>query len=200
MARGPRYRVPFRRRRERKTDYRLRKGLILAELPRLVARGSSKHMIVQFIEARIDGDHTLVSSHSSELLKSYGWKGSCSNLPAAYLTGFLCGLKAINSEVKSAVLDIGLRRSSKGARVFAVLKGALDAGVEVPNDPIVLPDDERVAGQHLVEYANLLFSSPEIYERRFSKYLSQNLDPRKITDHFFNVKNNIISSFKDVKA
>jgi large subunit ribosomal protein L18 len=80
------------------------------------------------------------------------------------------------------------------------LKGALDAGVEVPNDPIVIPDDERVAGQHLVEYANLLSSSPEIYERRFSKYLSQNLDPRKITDHFFNVKNNIISSFKDVKT
>jgi large subunit ribosomal protein L18 len=156
-------------------------------------------MTVQFIEAKLNGDHTLFSSHSSELLE-YGWKGSCSNLPAAYLTGLLCGLKAKNNGVERAVLDIGLRRSSKGARVFGVLKGALDAGIEISHDSLILPSDDRVNGLHIAEYANLLSSTPEIFERRFSKYLSQNLDPRKISDHLLDVKNNIVSSFGDVNT
>ncbi|RLI44668.1 50S ribosomal protein L18, partial [Candidatus Bathyarchaeota archaeon] len=38
MATGPRYRVPFRRRREGKTNYRLRRALVLSKQPRLTVR------------------------------------------------------------------------------------------------------------------------------------------------------------------
>ena len=50
-AKGPKYSVPFRRRREGKTDYRARRALILSKMPRIVARGSLKHMTVQVVNA-----------------------------------------------------------------------------------------------------------------------------------------------------
>jgi large subunit ribosomal protein L18 len=94
MAKGSRYSVPYRRRREGKTDYRKRKALILSRKPRLVVRGTLKNIIVQVVVAKPHGDEVLVSAHSRELLKNYGWKAPRGNLPAAYLTGLLCGLKA----------------------------------------------------------------------------------------------------------
>jgi len=47
MVGGPRYRVPFRRRKEGKTDYQARKALVLSKKPRLVARDTLRNMIVQ---------------------------------------------------------------------------------------------------------------------------------------------------------
>jgi len=52
LARGPRYNVPYRRRRDRKTDYEKRKSLILSNAPRLVVRTTNKHTIVQVTEAK----------------------------------------------------------------------------------------------------------------------------------------------------
>ncbi len=197
MAKGPRYNVPFRRRREGKTNYRLRKGLILSRLPRLVVRGSLKHITVQLLRAEVIGDKVLASAHSRELLKDYGWAGGCRNLPAAYLTGFLCGCRASAKGVKEAILDISLHSPSKGARIFAALKGFIDAGIEVPYDEGILPDDERVKGRHIADYAAELASSDkELYARMFSKYLSVGLPPEAIPKHFSEVKEKMISSFK----
>jgi large subunit ribosomal protein L18 len=42
-------------------------------------------------------------------------------------------------------LDIGLHVPSKGTRVFAALKGVVDAGVEVPYSEDIVPDDERIS-------------------------------------------------------
>ena len=47
---GPRYKVPFRRRREAKTNYRHRLKLLKSGLPRAVVRKSLKHTTVQFIK------------------------------------------------------------------------------------------------------------------------------------------------------
>ena len=197
MARGPRYRVPFRRRREGKTNYRLRRGLVKSGLPRLVVRGSSRHMNVQLIKARVIGDEVITSAHSRELVRDYGWKGGCGNLPAAYLTGLLCGYRAVAKGVREAVLDIGLQTPSPGARVFAALKGFLDAGGVVPHDESVLPSEERVKGQHIADYASQLSSDPELYKRRFSNYLANGLPPEELPKHFLEVKDRITSSFKD---
>ncbi|RLF08815.1 MAG: 50S ribosomal protein L18, partial [Thermoprotei archaeon] len=139
MAKGPTYKVPLRRRREGKTDYRLRKKLILSGLPRLVVRGSLKHFTVQVTKAEINGDRVLASAHTKQLVRDFGWRGACGNIPAAYLTGLLAGLRAVNNGIKKAVLDIGLFSPIKGSRVFAALKGAIDAGMEIPCSEEVLP-------------------------------------------------------------
>ncbi|MEM2111458.1 MAG: 50S ribosomal protein L18 [Candidatus Bathyarchaeia archaeon] len=196
MARGPSYNVPFRRRREGKTDYQLRQRLILSGLPRLVTRKTQKHIIVQLIKSTAAGDEVLTSAHSIELRKKYGWLGDLSNIPAAYLTGLLCGYRSMVRGVKEAVLDIGLQSPSKGARVFAVLKGFIDAGVEVPHNEEVLPDENRIAGKHIEEYAAKLSSDQDSYSRMFSQYLSRGLSPQKISENFSSVKEKIIIEFE----
>ncbi|TET26952.1 MAG: 50S ribosomal protein L18 [Candidatus Bathyarchaeum sp.] len=201
MATGPRYRVPFRRRREGKTDYRARRTLVLSRVPRLVVRLSLKHAIVQVIEAESIGDKVLVSAHSNELAKAYGWLSNRGNIPSAYLTGLLCGFKAMANGVDKAFLDIGLHIPSKGTRIFAALKGAVDAGVEVPHSEDILPDEGRISGKHIADYASQLSSDPEVYKQKFSKYLSKGSRPEKLSEHFSAVKAKITSSFeKKVKS
>lgn len=201
MATGPRYRVPFRRRREGKTNYRSRRALVLSRVPRLVVRLSLKHAIVQVIEAESIGDKVLVSAHSNELAKAYGWLSNRGNIPSAYLTGLLCGFKAMANGVDKAFLDIGLHIPSKGTRIFAALKGAVDAGVEVPHSEDILPDEGRISGKHIADYASQLSSDPEVYKQKFSKYLSKGSRPEKLSEHFSAVKAKITSSFeKKVKS
>ncbi len=200
MATGPRYRIAFRRRREGKTNYRRRKAFVISGLPRLVVRRTLKRVIAQVIKAEIIGDKVLVSADSTELARQYDWLGNRSNLPASYLTGLLCGLKALASGVKEAVLDIGLQSPTKGAKLFATLKGALDAGIMIPHDENVLPSEKRIHGEHIVAYAKQLASNPEVYQTRFSELLSRGLPPENITEHFLSVKEKIVSSFKGEKA
>jgi len=148
MGHGPRYRVPFRRRREGRTDFHQRFTLVSSGRDRLVVRKSLRHMTVQIARARREGDSILVSSHSSEL-KTHGWEKATSNIPAAYLTGYLCGLRAKKSGIEAAVLDMGLQRIIPGSRIFAALAGAVDAGLQVPLSEEVLPPDNRRQGAHI---------------------------------------------------
>jgi large subunit ribosomal protein L18 len=201
MATGPRYRVPFRRRREGKTNYRRRRALVLSKVPRLVVRLSLKHMLIQIIEAEAIGDKVVVSAHSRELAKTYGWLSNGGNIPSAYLTGLLCGFKAKANGVEKAFLDIGLNIPSKGTRVFAALKGVVDAGVEVPHSEDILPDESRISGQHIADYGSQLASEPEAYRQRFSLSIKKGSRPEGLTDHFSAVKDKITSSFeKKVKT
>ncbi len=195
MARGPRYSVKFRRRREGKTNYRKRKALILSGKPRLVTRGSLRHMLVQVVEARLEGDHVLASASSKELVTKFGWRGDCGNVPAAYLTGLLAGYRALSKGIKEAVLDIGLHKPSKGSRVFAALKGAVDAGMSIPHGEEILPDMSRIRGEHVAEYSKtLLETNPEKYERQFSGYIRRGFRPEDLPTHFDEVRKKIVSS------
>jgi large subunit ribosomal protein L18 len=195
VAKNSRYRVQFRRRKEGKTDYKARKALVLSGKPRLVARATIKNIIAQIIMAKPHGDEVLVSAYSKELV-NYEWKAPGGNLPAAYLTGLLCGLKAKAKGVKEVILDIGLHSPSKSARVFAVLKGVLDAGIQVPCSEDKLPDEKRIEGEHISKYAESLAPDQEEYQSKFSKYLEQKLAPETLPEHFANVKKKIIASFK----
>ncbi len=150
MATGPRYKVPFRRRREGRTDYRHRAALLRSGVPRAVVRKSNKGMTVQFVEYRDGADFVVASAVSKELAK-LGWKLSGKNTPGAYLTGLLAGTRAKEKGIEEAVLDIGLREPTKGNLMFAALKGLLDAGVEIPHGDDMMPADDRVAGKHLRE-------------------------------------------------
>jgi len=194
MARGSTYRVPSRRRREGKTDYQARKALVLSGTPRLVARSTVKNVVAQIIVAKPHGDEVLAAAHSKEL-KKYGWKAPTGNVPAAYLTGLLCGLKAKAKGVAKAVLDIGLVAPTKGAKVFAALSGVLDAGVDVPHDEEKMVK-ERTEGAHIAEYGKSLSEDSEVYSAKFSKYLAQKLSPEQVPEHFAKVKAEIIKSFE----
>jgi large subunit ribosomal protein L18 len=161
-----------------------------------VVRLTSKHAIVQVIEAESIGDKVVISAHSRELAKTYGWLGNCGNVPSAYLTGLLCGFKAMANGVEKAFLDIGLHIPSKGTRVFAALKGVLDAGVEVPHSEDILPDETRISGQHIADYGANLASEPEVYQQKFSASLKRGSRPEKLSEHFSVVKDKITSSFE----
>jgi large subunit ribosomal protein L18 len=104
------------------------------------------------VTAEIEGDRTLVAASSRELA-GYGFTGSTSGSPAAYLTGMLFAVKALNADYQRAILDIGLHRATKGAKVFAALKGAVSAGLDIPHSDDILPDDSRVKGASIASYA-----------------------------------------------
>jgi large subunit ribosomal protein L18 len=196
MGKGSIYNVPYRRRREGKTNYSLRKKLVSSGLPRIVIRKTSKHVLVQLIKSDIKGDEVITSAHSSELRKKYGYLGSLNNLPSSYLIGLLCGYKSRANSVKEAVLDIGLQIPSKGADVFGVLKGFLDAGIEVPHNEEVMPDEKRISGAHIAKYAEQLSSNPDEYSRLFSAQIKRGFSPEKISDNFTAAKEKITSDFK----
>ncbi len=196
MAHGPRYKVPRRRRREGKTNYYKRYIMVLSGKPRLVVRTTNKYVWVQVMVAKPEGDITVAAAHSRELVKKYGWLGGTKNTSAAYLTGMLAAYRALQKGVKLAVLDIGLHRPVKGARVFAALKGAVDAGLEVPHSEEVFPEEYRIRGEHIARYAKMLKEeNPELYERRFGDYLRRGLEPEKLPEHFDEVKGKIVAEY-----
>ncbi|NWG10372.1 50S ribosomal protein L18 [Candidatus Bathyarchaeota archaeon] len=195
MAKSSSYRLPLHRRIEGKTDYYARKALVLSGKPRLVARTSLKNAIAQIIVAKPRGDEVLISAHSREL-KEYGWNAPDGNIPAAYLTGLLCGLRAKAKGITEIIFDIGLHSPSKGARIFALLKGVLDAEISVPYSKEKLPDDKRIGGEHIAKYAENLASNPEEYQFRFAKYLEQKLPPENLPKHFVEIKTEILAAFK----
>ncbi len=201
MGHGPRYRVPWRRRREGKTNYYKRLKLIKSGKPRLVVRRTNKYIIVQIAEARLGGDKIIAAAHSRELVKLYGWKGGTKNTSAAYLTGLLAGYRALQKGVKEAVLDIGLHEPVKGSRVFAVLKGALDAGLEIPHSEEILPETERIIGNHIAQWAaELKASNPDFYNRQFSEYLKRGFNPEDLPSHFEEVKSKIEQEYASVEG
>jgi len=188
LAHGSRYKVAFKRRKEGKTDYGARFKLIELDKSRMVVRLTNSHVIAQIIKVAPEGDETVISAHSNEL-KKMGWLGSTKNISAAYLTGFLCGKKALNEGVDKAILDIGLKSPTKGTKVFAILKGAVDAGLYVPHGDAILPDEERIKGEHIAQYAESL-SENEISEK-FSGYIKNGLSPKDLPDHFEKIKQKI---------
>jgi large subunit ribosomal protein L18 len=198
---GPMYNLPFRRRREKRTDYKARKALISSGLPRLVVRGTNKHMTVQLVEAHPTGDKVIASANSVELAKRFSWKIHCGNVPSAYLTGLLAGVKAKNKGLSKAVLDMGLRKASKGCRIFAALKGAVDSGIEIPHDDEVFPEDSRLCGEHIAEYGKILAKDQETYSKHFSKYISTGVKMEDFSKYFEETKNKILQATPEaVKA
>ena len=151
MATGPRYKVPFRRRREGKTNYHVRYKLILSKKPRVVVRKSNASTTLQLVVAEQMGDKTLLTVNSKEL-KNFGYTFSTGNLPAAYLTGLLFGKKMLALGETEGIADIGLHSSTRGNRIYAAIKGVVDAGVNVPHSREIFPDDERIRGEHIKNY------------------------------------------------
>lgn len=189
MAKGPKYRVPFRRRREGKTNYHRRLKLIQSRRNRLVVRSSNKHTIVQVIESKLAGDVVLSQGFSQQLAKEFGWNHNLGNIPSAYLTGYLCGLRAKKAGIDDAIVDVGILVHDN--RVKAAVKGFLDSGVNVPVEESWFFNnlEERIKGVHIAEYAKLLKKeNSDEYKKRFSAILKAKADPTKIDADFEKVK------------
>lgn len=137
-----------RRRMEGKTDYKARLGLLKnRDNVRLVVRKTNRYIIAQLVMSDASQDKVVCGAVSKELL-SHGWlknlAGSLKSTAASYLTGKLLGEKAKKKGINRAVLDIGMHRNASGGRIYAVLRGVIDAGVEIPHSKNALPSDKRL--------------------------------------------------------
>lgn len=217
-----RYQTKFRRRREAKTDYQARQGLIMQDLNkflapkyRLVVRITNSRVIAQIVYATYEGDRVLNQADSTEL-KKWGLASGLTSYSAAYATGLLLARRTLTdlkmadkykgaAEIDGndydvaahqdaerrpfvAVLDIGLRRPTIGNRVFAVMKGACDGGINVPHSTRRFPgyakpdaankkgsyDSEahknRIFGGHIDEYMETFKDDETGMKKQFSKW------------------------------
>jgi len=185
---------------------------------RLVARLTNTDVIAQIIWATITGDRVMCAAYSHELPR-YGVEVGLTNYSAAYCTGLLLARRLlqklkladtykgntgeITGEVYhvedaedaprpfTANLDVGLVNTTTGNRVFSVLKGAVDGGLNIPYSEkrfVGYNAEEksfdaaelrkRILGGHVAEYMTALKSADgERYKTQFSKYIEKKIEP-----------------------
>merc|ERR1711863_81939 len=124
---------------------------------RMIVRSSNKDITCQIAYARLEGDRIVAAAYSHELPR-YGVKVGLTNYSAAYCTGLLLARRMLQkleldkiyegqTEVDGdeymvesednqpgafhCFLDVGLVRTTTGARIFGALKGAADGGLEI---------------------------------------------------------------------
>ena len=136
----------LRRLREEKTNYRKRGTMLMGKRDFITVNISNQNTLVQILTPGMTGDKVISSAHSRYLIEK-GWKGSRKSVPAAYLTGYLAGKKAISKGAKDAILYTGTKRYTQ--RVAAALKGIIDAGLKVPASEETFPPEDRINGKHL---------------------------------------------------
>jgi len=180
---------------------------------RLIVRFTNKDIICQIAYARVYGDVIVESAYAHELPK-YGINVGLTNYGAAYCTGLLVarrilhkfelndiypGTTEVNGEDFSVedvdgqpgafrcYLDIGLARTSTGAKIFGCLKGAVDGGLDIPHSNKRFPgyDAEskeynpevhksHITGQHVANYmTSLLDEDEEAYKRQFGTFIQK---------------------------
>jgi len=178
---------------------------------RLIVRFTNKDIVAQIAYSRIEGDYVIASAYAHELPR-YGIKTGLTNYAAAYATGLLLarrhlkkmqldkeyvGVEKVDGEDYNvedsgekgpfkAVLDVGLARTSTGAKVFAVMKGVTDGGIDVPHSESRFAgyDGEakeysaethrdRILGKHVADYMTLLKEEDDdSFKKQFSKFIA----------------------------
>ncbi len=136
----------LRRLREEKTNYKKRGTMLTGKRDFITVNITNQNTQVQILTPGMTGDKVVASAHSRYLLEK-GWKGSRKSVPAAYLTGYLAGKKALGKGARDAIMYTGTRRYTQ--RMAAALKGIVDAGVKVPADEKTFPPNDRINGEHL---------------------------------------------------
>jgi len=138
-----------RRRLECKTDYVLRLGLLKSKFPRVVIRRTNKYFIAQIVESVEAQDKVILGVTSKDLL-DHGWDkkavGSLKSIPAGYLTGYLLAKKAKSGEY---IIDLGMAKNQRAGKLFAVIAGLTDGGLNIHANKEVFPSEERLLGEHL---------------------------------------------------
>jgi large subunit ribosomal protein L5e len=193
---------------------------------RLVVRRTNKDVIAQVVYTRVEGDYVMASAYAHEL-EQFGVKVGFTNYASAYCTGLLVarrlltklnladtykGQEEANGEDYDVedeasedgpapfrcFLDVGLAPTTTGARVFAVMKGAVDGGLAIPHKNKRFPgyDDEsksfdaevlrdNIFGSHVADYMNhLLEEDEEAYRKQFAKYIKLGISADDIEDMY----------------
>lgn len=191
---------------------------------RLIVRFTNKDIVCQIAYAKIEGDVIICAAYSHELPR-YGVKVGLTNYAAAYCTGLLVARRLLHKlnlhetytgqtevdgdeyHVESVddgpaafrcYLDIGLNRTTTGARVFGAMKGAVDGGLEIPHSISRFPgfDGEsqefnaevhrdHIFGKQIGEYMQALQDEDEeAFKRQFSKYIKEGISPENIEEMY----------------
>jgi len=191
---------------------------------RFVVRFTNRDCICQIACPKIQGDMVMCAAYAHELPR-YGVPVGLTNYAAAYCTGLLLarrhltklGLasKYLGKEEPDgedylvepleegprpflAYLDVGLARTTTGSRIFGVLKGALDGGLNIPHSETRFFGYDRsnkaldakklrkaIFGGHVSDYMKLLSSeNPEKYKKQFSRYIKASITPGKVEDMY----------------
>ncbi len=142
--------VQYRRKRELRTNYTKRLQTLLSGKPRLVVRMTNTQVLAQVIEFTTSGDRVLAAV-TGKGLRDLGWKYSCKNTPASYLTGLLIGKAALKKKIHDVILDTGVATPLHKGRLYAFLRGALDSGLVIPHDAEkeIFPTQDRIEGKHI---------------------------------------------------
>lgn len=131
---------------------------MLSGKPRLVIRVTNLRVIGQLIKFSVHGD-TIIAATDSFSLRKLGWTHSTMNVPAAYLTGLLLGKKGRAQGCTEAIVDTGFRQPAKKGKIYALVKGVIDAGIAIPHDPAIFPTSDRWQGKHLKSMVAAEFNS-----------------------------------------
>lgn len=191
---------------------------------RMIVRFSNKDICCQIAYAKIEGDVIVCAAYAHELPR-YGVKVGLTNYAAAYCTGLLLARRVlqkfkldsiyegnddINGEqylVESedgqpgafkCYLDVGLARTSTGAKVFGAMKGAVDGGLEIPHSDKRFPgyDNEsnefsaevhrdHIFGKHVANYMEQLKEEDDdIYKRQFSRFIKNGVTAESMEDMY----------------
>lgn len=177
--------IKYRRKRAGKTNYKKRLTLLKSGKKRLVIRRTNTQIIAQIVKYVPEGDNVLCAVNSA-YLKKLGWSYGAKSIPSAYLTGKMLSArskekKASNGEI---ILDLGLHTPAKGSRIYAVVKGAIDAGMNIKVSEETFPAEDRILGKHIIEHHKKnpkqfrKAESIDAYEKKFeeiSKKIQNNL-------------------------
>jgi len=144
--------VAKRRRREHKTDYGKRINMLKGETPRIIFRKSNRYVLAQYVSSTHAQDKIEFGVSSRDLIK-HGWpkdvSGGLKSIPASYLIGFSIGKRISKESLKTPILDFGMQRVLHKTKLYAFLKGLIDAGVKIKSDEKFFPDENRIKGKHM---------------------------------------------------
>lgn len=158
----------FKRKSLGKTNFRKRLSMLKSESTRLVIRVYSKTILAQLVNYENSNDVVLTTVKSTDL-KKYGWNHNTSNLSASYLTGVLIAKIAKDKKLKiteNIIVDLGLVKYKIKTKPYALIKGAIDNGLNVLASEEAFPDMKRIEGNHILEYSKI---SSDINKIQFSK-------------------------------
>lgn len=188
---------------------------------RLVVRFTNRDIVAQIAYSKLEGDHILAAAYAHELPR-YGVKVGLTNYAAGYCTGLLLarrlltklnladtytGVEEVNGEEYHveengdkrpfrAYLDTGLHRTTTGAKIFGVMKGAVDGGLAIPHSSRRFPgydvegkslDAELhrnyIFGGHVTEYMeSLIEEDAEAYGKLFAGYIKAGVKPEDLEE------------------
>jgi large subunit ribosomal protein L5e len=163
------------------------------------------------------GDRVMCAADSTEL-KHHGLTAGLSNYSAAYATGLLLARRLLkqvgladmykaNEDINGeyfnvdedvqdkrpfkALLDVGINATTTGARVFAIMKGACDGGLNVPHKTKRFPGFTRQKAEVVtnkrgkttdVEKTEAKFDASVLRARIFGNHVTQYMNSMKKED------------------